>query len=235
MRPESDSGGVAWAGRDLPSGPYAGDDGQPDPDLTAALASAAPPADHVVVVAVAVAQVLGAARVFVAVVPLPDSTADLALVTLERPDGRRALPVFTSPERLAEWRPGARPVPVSGRRAALSALTEGCELLHLDPGAPTEHLVRRPAVWAVAEEHAWLPSYANPVVTQEISRLLVDAGLIGHCEVGESAELRLVLSLPAGLDAQRVSDRTDELAGRLGASAIVAREVDSLEIVVRPL
>jgi SseB protein N-terminal domain len=226
----TDSGGIPWLGRDLPSAPFASDDSRPDPTLVSALAVAA---DRIR--SVAVAQALGAARVFVAVVARPDAATEMALVLLDRPDGRRALPVFTSPDRLTDWRPAARPVPVVGRQAALSAVAEGCELMLLDPGTPSAQLVPRPAVWAVAQDHPWLPSHANPVVVQEISHVLTGLDLVGRCEPGESAELRIVLALPVGLDARQVSELTARLAGRLGESEVVAQGVDSLEIVVLPL
>ena len=74
---------------------------------------------------------LAAARLFVAVVARPneggDDGAHLALLTVTGTDGRRAMPVFSSVATLARWRPEARPVPVPGRRAALSALAVGHE------------------------------------------------------------------------------------------------------------
>jgi SseB protein N-terminal domain len=231
LRPDADSGGVPWTGRELPPAPYASDDGRPDPDLAAALGSAAcAPGGRAAVV-----RALGPARVFVAVVAQGRQVAEMALVRLDRPDGRRALPVFTSPDRLAQWHPQARPVPVTGRQAALSAVADGCDLMSLDPGSGSEHLVRRPAVWAVAQGRSWVPSYANPVVTEKISQLLAELELVGDSAPGESAELRVVLHLPVGLNAQRLEKLTADLSRALGASEIVAREVDSLEIVVRPV
>ena len=43
----------------------------------------------------------------------------MALVTLKAPDGRLAMPVFTSAAALAAWHPEARPVAVYAARAAL--------------------------------------------------------------------------------------------------------------------
>ncbi len=89
-----------------------------------------------------------------------DKQADMALVTLKAPDGRTAMPVFTSAASLAAWHPEARPVAVYAARAALSAVAEGAELLVLDPGSPITFVVRRPAVWALAQQRDWTPSYA---------------------------------------------------------------------------
>ena len=61
-----------------------------------------------------------------------DKTADIALVVLQDPTGRRALPVFSSLAALTAWDPSARPVPVEGPRAAGVALAEGAADLLLD-------------------------------------------------------------------------------------------------------
>ena len=76
----------------------------------------------------------------------------MALVTLKAPDGRTAMPVFTSAAALTAWHPEARPVAVYAARAALSAVAEGAELLVLDPGSEFTFVVRRPAVWALAQQ-----------------------------------------------------------------------------------
>lgn len=237
-RPQSsgapaDSVGQPWTGRDLPPAPYAGDDGRPDSTLTAVLArlGTGPEAETELV------RALGPARVFVAVVALPgeskDGRSDMGLVWLDRLDGRRALPVFTSPQSLAAWRAEGRPVPADGRRVALSAVAEGAELLHLDPGGPVEYVVPRPALWALAQDRDWRPAYGNPVVTQTISDMCAELGLTVGCERGEAAELRVVLSLPPGLDAGSLDGVTTGLSRRLGQSDVVTEQVDSVEITVR--
>src|SRR5690606_25554434 len=97
-----DSAGQPWAGRAVPLGGFAGDDGTADEALVRALqrqGSAGGTAADVV-------SALGAARLLVAVVAVlgegeqqtaagGDKQADMALVTLTGPDGRRALPVFS--------------------------------------------------------------------------------------------------------------------------------------------
>jgi SseB protein N-terminal domain len=178
---------------------------------------------------------LAAARVFVPVVAVADEDAHVAVLTVTGVDGRRALPVFTSPEALTRWRPDARPVPVPGRRAALSAVAEGCDLLDLDPAGPVPYVVRRPAVWCVGRGLTWIPSYADPLVAQEISALSGGEGLESRAEPGGSAELRIVLGLPAGLDADEVQRIVGRFERALSRSERIAESVDSVEVVVRPL
>ena len=171
----TDSAGQPWAGRSL-SGDAAkihnfeDDDGTADAGYLAAVADlAAGTGDEAAVVAA-----LATARVFVPIVAQlaeegeavtrptgtsptgielhSDKQADMALVTLKAPDGRTAMPVFTSAASLKAWHQEARPVAVYAARAALSAVAEGAELLVLDPGseadvrgAPAGGLGPRPA------------------------------------------------------------------------------------------
>ena len=131
----TDSAGQPWAGRSL-SGDDAkihnfdNDDGTADAGYLAALSDlAAGTGDEAAVVAA-----LATARVFVPILaqlaeegeaaagpngdPLhSDKQADMALVTLKAPDGRTAMPVFTSAASLTAWHPEARPVAVYAARA----------------------------------------------------------------------------------------------------------------------
>ena len=87
-----------------------------------------------------------------------DKEASAGIVALRAPDGRTALPVFTRVATMTAWRPDARPVPSDVARAALSAVTEGWEVLVVDPGGPATVLVPRPAVWALAQQERWRPA-----------------------------------------------------------------------------
>lgn len=226
-----DSAGIPFQGRALPSATFAGDDGRPDPELAQALAGWT--ADSLDEVAVVTA--LATARLFVAVVAVADEGTHMALMTVTGVDGRRALPVFTSPEALQRWRPDARPVPVPAARAALSAVAEGCDLLDLDPAGPVPYLVRRPAVWCLGRDLAWLPSYADPAVAEEMSALAVAQGLLARCERGDAAELRVVLGVPAGLSEDEVRDVVAGFERAVSRSERVAECVDSLELTLRSL
>lgn len=125
----------------------AGDDGAPDPRLSAALrAWAHDPADRTR------AQVLAAlsgARVFLALAaratgeqasPVAglrqESGAEMALLSVAGADGARALPAFTDGHAVQRWRPEARPVPVPGPVACGTAVQDGAAALLLDPHGP---------------------------------------------------------------------------------------------------
>jgi hypothetical protein len=239
--PHTDSAGVPWAGRTLNPQPFAGDTGEPDPGLAAALAGHAEgrvPIEDVVAA-------LAPTRLMVAVVAteeetavdpatgLPvDSRADMALVTLTGRDGRRALPVFSGVAELAGWDSRARPVPVEAARAAQSCVAEGCDLLLLDPAGPVTVLLPRPAVWALGQGRPWLPSPADPEVAAAVSAAL--SGIRGvhavDCLPGHGAELRVRLLLEPGLDRSGLDALLASAGERLAAEPLVAERVDSLEL-----
>ncbi|MEV7973128.1 SseB family protein [Cellulomonas sp. NPDC089187] len=160
-------------GRELPpTSAFAGDDGTADPALVRVLtAHAAGEAD-----VAAVVTALAGTRVLVPVLAEAEATetvdvagrahtvdrqASAGIVALQAPDGRTALPVFSSVQSMAAWRHDARPVPSEIARAALSAVEEGWELLVLDPGGPVTVLVPRPAVWALAQQVDWSPAVSG--------------------------------------------------------------------------
>ncbi len=172
-------------GRELPpSSPFAGDDGRVDPAVDAALSAFAVGAPLAGVVAA-----LAGTRVLVPVLAELESAEDVqvgghthtvekeasaGIVALRAPDGRTALPVFSSVAAMTAWRPEARPVPSDVARAALSAVTEGWELLVLDPGGPVTALLPRPAVWALAQQQDWRPAVRAADGTSDVRDGVVD-------------------------------------------------------------
>lgn len=225
----------------MPSGDFAGDDGSAAPQLREAvgrLASGTGTASDVVAA-------LGAARVMVAVVAVlgegeeqtaagGDKQADMALVTLTGPDERRALPVFSSTAALSSWDGTARPVPVSARRAAHAALTEGCERLVLDPAGPTTFLVSRSAVVALAQGRAWQPAHSDEVVGRRLAQLLADeADVLGSGRrPGTGAELRVELAVRPGLTHEQLGDLASRVGERLACDEVLRERADGLELAV---
>ncbi|MGC5048283.1 SseB family protein [Micrococcus porci] len=181
-----------------------------------------------------------------------DKAADVALVTMRAPDGRQALPVFTSVPALTAWNPLARPVAVWAPRACLSAVDEGCELVVVDAGAEHTYAVRRPAVWALAQQKPWTPSYLDQEIAEEIAGVadlvpnLLNLGLAPGPGVatetasgevmnggGSGTELT-VLAMPVrDADAAGIRLMTTTLAMLLGDLPLLAERADSVEITVR--
>lgn len=258
----TDSAGQSWEGRDLsgqgnPLHNFDQDDGTADSAyaeaLSALIAGTGGEAD--------VVRALARARVFVPIVAQlaeeeagahglsADKQADMALVTVLAPDGRRALPVFTSIAALEAWHPEARPVAVYAARAALSAVAEKAELLVVDPGAELTFVVRRPGMWALAKQQEWVPSYKDEWLTGIVSQAVaVEADIIGVglapgggigaktatgqivAGGGAGPELRLVLKVREGLGRTELQALAARLQRRLGNDPDFMERVDSLEI-----
>ena len=258
----SDSAGQPWTGRSL-SGDSAkihnfeDDDGAADAGYLAALAAlASGDGDEAAVVAA-----LATARVFVPILATlagegegahglqADKQADMALVTLKAPDGRTAMPVFSSAASLQAWHPEARPVAVYAARAALSAVAENAELLVLDPGSAVTFVVRRPAVWALAQQRDWTPSYADPELARSLGEAAVGFPAVRRVEIhpgggvasraadgtplpggGSGPELRVMLYLEDGLDAAGVQSIVSGLNSAWARNEVFAERVDSIEV-----
>ena len=226
-----------------PTSPFAGDDGTADPDLALALAERDPARRRSAVV-----HALARARVLVPVVshleerdddadggPAGEKRASAAMVTLAAPDGRGAIPVFSSMDTLRTWRPDARPIPMEAVRAALGSVTEADGLLVVDPAGPVTVQVPRPAVWALAQQQAWVPAATDPEVAAHIGALVggVPGVVSAGVEPGERTEVRIVLVLQAGLAREQVQQITQQASGLLAGEELVAQRIDSLEFQVR--
>lgn len=258
----TDSAGQPWAGRSLSGDDarihnFEDDDGAADPAYTAAIARLLEGTGSEAEVVAS----LATARVFVPVVAQlaqeaegvgglhADKQADMALVTLEAPDGRKAMPVFTSAAALEAWHAEARPVAVYAARAALSAVSEDAQLLVLDPGSAFTFVVRRPAMWALAQQRDWTPSYlddqlesalastarAFPAVRRldttpgsGVASLAADGRTVSGG--GPGPELRVVLYLEDGLDAAAVQSLVSSLNEAWAGVELFVENVDSVEV-----
>ncbi|MCD4526114.1 SseB family protein [Nocardioides sp. cx-173] len=79
-----------------------------------------------------------------------DKTSDMAAVLLEGADGRLAMLAFTGLDSLAAWDPEARPVPVTARTAAQSALQEEAAALVVDVAGPATFVLEGDDLLGVA-------------------------------------------------------------------------------------
>jgi len=241
-----DGDGSRWSGRKLSSTGFDGDTGDADPRLLEALAArAAGPSveqDERLMCRVA------AARWIVPLVAAPTSvegvagpldehgverSADLAVVTLTAPDGRRALPIFTSAAALGAWHVGARPVPVSAVRAAQAALTEGCEVVVIDVGSNGATELRPSMVRALSEGREWRPAHLDPLVAQSVSRAVAPEQSVVENRLAEGAPtgsgtLRVVLGIAPGLRQVDIEALTTRVAERLASDREFRARVDEL-------
>jgi hypothetical protein len=242
----ADSAGVPWEGRSFEQNPYSGDDGSADAALLAALrAFRAGEGDEVAVV-----EAYRRARLLIPLVAEKgdegvgptglrvDKTQELSIVTVAAPDGRRVLPVFSSVATLAAWDPTARPVPAEGIRTALAAVADDTDLIVIDPGAETEFVLRRPAVWAVGKGESWEPSHRSPEVYRGLQESIAMELAVLDLSLapgdpgarGRGPELVIHLDLAAGLEQAELDAVLQRLARRWASDDRVATLVDSLTV-----
>ena len=245
----ADSAGQPWAGREFQRNAFDDDDGLAPTPLLDALAQfregrSGPEA---------VVDALRDCRVLVPLVAEAgaqhgahtglnaDASQELSLVTVAGPDGRTLLPIFSSVDAMSVWNSHARPVPVNAERAALAAVSDGTDLLILDPTSPnTEFAVRRPALWALAQGISWVPSDRDPSVLHAFRETVVDAHDVQALSLAPgdpssrllSEELLVRLRLAPGLSAQRVRELLAVLTQRWSANDTIATRVDSLRLEV---
>lgn len=252
--PAGDSAGQPWAGRSVDATEFDDDDGLAPPALLDALKRfrARELGEEGVV------DVLRSARLLIPLVTAlgaddtdaaaadglgphglrVDKTQELSIITVAGPDGRAVLPVFSSAEAMLAWNRAARPVPADAVRVALAAAQEDTDLVVLDPTADTEFVLRRPALWAIAQSAPWTPSYASRQVaaafeasiTTELAALSVTltAG-DPHARLA-GPELIVVLELVDGLSRADLDATLARLAARWAADDVIATGVDSLRV-----
>ncbi|WP_194422035.1 SseB family protein [Microbacterium abyssi] len=244
-----DSAGVPWEGRSFEANPHAADDGSADPALLAALLRfrAGEGSQTEVVDAFRSARVLipliaekgeeGVGPTGLAV----DKTQELSIVTVAAPDGRTVQPVFSSVEAMQKWDQKARPIPVESVRVALSATSEQTDLIVLDPTSDTEFVIRRPAVWAIAQEQHWEPSFLSPeVYTALQSSIAHELAVIDIAVAAGDPDARLhgpelivILELIDGLERDVLDAVLQRLAQRWAADDRIAVLADSLTVKLR--
>ncbi|GAA2174676.1 hypothetical protein GCM10009846_21540 [Agrococcus versicolor] len=176
MTTPGDSAGRPWAGRTFQhhETAYAGDDGSAPPAfVTAATALRAGDGDLAAVV-----DSLRGARLLVPLVAeagemttvggrAVDTSQELSIVAVAGPDGAPILPMASSADAMRAWRPDARPVPASIERCAAAALEDAGRVV-VDPGTPTEVVLRRSALVALLTGSPWSPPHRHPTVQAEL-------------------------------------------------------------------
>ncbi|TFC78666.1 SseB family protein [Cryobacterium sp. TMS1-20-1] len=242
----ADSAGQPWAGREFEANLDAGDDGAAPAALAAALArfQAREAGEESVIDAIRGSRLLiplvtklGEAAVNARGQTI-DKTQELSIITVEGPDGRTVLPVFSSTAAMAAWNPLARPVPADAVRVALAAAQEDTDLVVLDPTSPGEFIIRRPALWAIAQSLPWTPSYASHFIADaftasiatELSVLSVQLMAGDPLAQLKGPELVVQLELVDGLTQSDLDAILSRLGTRWSESEIITTGVDSLRV-----
>jgi hypothetical protein len=174
-----------------------------------------------------------------------DKDSEMALVTLVAADGAKAVPVFTSTDKLGLWGttagfPAVRPVPVSIEKAAAAALQERADVLLVDLGTAEQFEITGAALRAFASGRVPASPDSDPDV---VAALLVAlrsvpevAGVLESARVGAFAEgAVLELGFRPGTDPQSLSEPLRTVAAAISADPLLRDRLgDGLSIVAAP-
>lgn len=223
-----------FRGKDIPTSPFAGDDGRTPAALAKALAAwQAGTLDKYSVVTT-----LKDLRLFVPVVAVlatSEQTDDghqvekdsyMAAVSVQGPQGERGMLAFTCDTALSAWSATARPVPALAQEVAASALDEGADVMIIDAESSHTLIVELPGLRALAAGRDWLAPIADPEVQEEISSCIgvvkPPVELAFELRPGSGgSELQLVLLSAPDVDREQVAVFAGEVAGHLAASELL--------------
>jgi hypothetical protein len=253
----ADSAGNPWEGRQFDQNPFAGDDGTMPLHLLGALTDfREQPLDAPERAAKHMA-LIDAVRTSRFLIPLlaeageygvneaglvVEKTQELAIVTVAGPSGQKVLPVFTSVEAMHNWNPEARPVPMESRRAALGAVADGAKWIVVDPKSPTEFVMRRPTVEAVAKATPWAPNHIDPMMQHVFDTSIADEPFVNAIRLaagdpdarGRDEELVVQIVLPPSLNQEDVERVIRSLSSKWAQEEIFAQRVDSMKVQLVP-
>ncbi len=212
-----DSAGVPWEGREFSQNSWSGDDGSTPEVLRSALAGYLNKQELFAALAqcrllIPLLAELGESGVGPHGQPV-DKSADLAIVAVSTPDGKTAIPAFSSVAEMAAWNATARPVPVEVAKLAVAAVSEGHDRVILNPAGRAVG-IRRPALAALAQGFSWTPPHLDARVLE-----LVSAAVASHPEIRSvrvfdadpdaqlvKPELGIEIGLVAGLGQSQLQD-----------------------------
>lgn len=174
-----------------------------------------------------------------------DKDSEMALVTLLAADGAKAVPVFTSTDKLGVWGatngfPEARPVPVPLERAAAAAVQEEADVLLLDLGSEEQFELSGAALRAFAAGRVPTPPDADPevvaallVVLRSVSEV---ADVLASARVGAFAQgAVLELGFVEGTDPTTLTEPLRHVAEAVSADPLLRDRLgDGLSIVAAP-
>jgi hypothetical protein len=190
----------------------AGDVGEADPLVTAALAAyaAGKATEYAVLTAVA------ASRLLVPVVAVlaeagedgGEKETEMALPTLVGNDGRKAVIAFTGIDTITRWRADARPVPVPARSLWPAVAAEQADAVVIDVAGPVPLVIEGARLAALADGAPPPLPHEDPDIRAQVAAVTEDFTLEPG---GQDADLTITLK------------STDPPRARAAAEAIAAR------------
>lgn len=236
--------------RFLRPNPFAGDDGEVQPRMAAALALTDPAERQEALVAA-----LATGRVFVPVqahahpgyedgavashTPSPNPNAEAleeaGELTVPAPGGLRAMPVFSSAAALAKFDPQARPLPVLGRNAAAQALMH-TGLLAVDPVgeglSPADDFLGRSAVVAIASNEAWVAPWIDPQIPMRLRSALTACEAVQDVMISAVPQgvVRIAVVIADHVGIEGAQDAVTRVARALVHDSYLKAHLDLVEI-----
>ena len=222
---------VDFTGKSIPDTGFPDDDGTADPALALALAAEDVDDEEV-------SRALRRARLLVPVVAIlteeedvapgelrREKSSDMAVPTILDPDGRRALPAFTSIEALARWRGDARPIPVEAARAAHAAYAEDADTLLLDVAGPHPYEVTGGRLRALAEGRVHVAPHRDPDIVEVVRAAVAQEDAVAAAYLTDGGA-ELTLSLVAAAPPRQVTEAARRIVGRLAEDDVVRARLD---------
>ncbi len=158
-------------------------------------------------------------------------------MTVAGPGGEKVIPVFTSAAARNNWNAEARPIPIDPQRVALAAASEHTDRIVVNPGTDSV-VIRRPAVWAMAQGVDYLAPWESPNFLTETRVLLADVEHLDDVTViagdprstGAGSDVSLSLTIVADLDPEAVRAVIDQVQARVSGSELFTSQVDALTL-----
>lgn len=173
-----------------------------------------------------------------------EKTQELSIVTVQAPDGRTAMPVFSSVDTMRQWNAEARPIPMPAPQIALAAASEHTDLIIIDAASPDWQFgVRRTQLESVARATPIHPAWSDHLVIEEMRQSVADETrvyslqlLVGDPEMRLLApEVTVRLTLQTGLHKPEVDQLIQQLQHRWATNETIAARVDSMTLQLRSL
>jgi SseB protein N-terminal domain len=211
----------------------AGDTGEADNRVTEALSAYArgTGSEHAALTA------LAGARLLVPVVAVlaeagedgAEKESEMAIPTLVRSDGRRAVIAFTGTETLRRWQADARPVPVPASRVWAAAISEA-DAVVIDVAGPVPLVVEGARLHALATGEPPPLPHQDPDIAAEVAAVTPDFTLtpggpgtdltvtLATPDIDQARQIALRLSsrLHRGIEIRALLSRTDPPDSRPG-------------------
>jgi hypothetical protein len=191
----------------------AGDTGEADPAVTAALAAyaAGQAAEHAVLTAIA------ASRLLVPVVAVlaeasedgGEKETEMALPTLIGNDGRKAVIAFTGVDTITRWRADARPVPVPAKSLWPAVAAEQADAVVIDVAGPVPLVIEGARLRALAGGAPPPLPHEDPDIQAQVAVVTGDFILEPG---GQDADLTITLK---SADPSRARAAAESIAARL--------------------